>query len=298
MKKIHILVALVGLYALAVVPAAAQAPPDAIQWKVAHSFRMVSAVEYELYDKSNQLGHVSNGPGVELGWVQGHMGGLWEFRHEAPPNTTDHRRRPISTTDKVALYNTNARRYLKYYARTAAVVEVAWTTTASYEWQLHDQSTAGEQVNFALFNLRVRKYLVSRGQQLGIALGWYATPTTPATLSFSLTLSAHPINQGWVPYVGKFPIIGVANGNLLTVQNASSSATLMFLKPGKTTPDCADPNATIRVAPRAMMTADQMKILYGPASPRFPISFLACLTTPTTQTISSTPINITYKLDP
>lgn len=298
MKKIHILVALVSLYALAVVPAAAQTPPDAIQWKVAHAFRLVSAVEYELYDKNTQLGHVSNGPGVELGWVQGHMGGLWEFRHEAPPNTTDHRRRPISTTDKVALYNTNARRYLKYYARNTAVVEVAWTTTASYEWQLHDQSTAGEQVNFALFNLRVRKYLVSRGQQLGINLGWYSAPTTPATLSFSLTLSAQQITQGWVPYLGKFPILGIANGNLLTVRNDSSSATLLFVKPGKSTNNCGDPNATFRVAPRATMTTEQMKTLYGSETPRLPITFLACLSSPTPQSISLTHVTITYKLDP
>jgi hypothetical protein len=85
---------------------------------------------------------------------------------------------------------------------------------------------------------------------------------------------------------------------LLTVQNASQSATLMFVKPGKSTINCSDPNATVRVAPRASMTADQMKTLYGSVTPRLPIIFLACLATPTPQSISLTFVNITYKLDP
>jgi hypothetical protein len=45
------------------------------------------------------------------------------------------------------------------------------------------------------------------------------------------------------------------------------------------------------------MTADQMKTLYGSASPQLPINFLACLTTPRPQSISLTYLNITYKLD-
>jgi hypothetical protein len=46
-----------------------------------------------------------------------------------------------------------------------------------------------------------------------------------------------------------------------------------------------------------MMTADQMKLLYRSATPRPPISFLACLTTPTPTQITVTFLNITYKLD-
>ncbi|MEP6602157.1 MAG: hypothetical protein ABJB49_10165 [Nitrospirota bacterium] len=53
----------------------------------------------------------------------------------------------------------------------------------------------------------------------------------------------------------------------------------------------------MRVAPRGMMTADQIKTLYGSATPRLAINFLACLTTPTPQSISLTYLNITYKLD-
>ena len=98
-----------------------------------------------------------------------------------------------------------------------------------------------------------------------------------------------------MPYKGGFG--QNTKGNLLSVQNASQNATLMFVKPGKSTNDCSDPTATVRVAPRGMMTADQMKTLYGSTAPRLAINFLACLTTPAPQSISLTFLNITYKLD-
>jgi hypothetical protein len=119
--------------------------------------------------------------------------------------------------------------------------------------------------------------------------------TGPATQSFSVGLSAQQITNGWVPYLGSFG--QNTRGNLMSAQNASQTATLMFVKPGKSTSDCSDPTATLRVAPRAMMSADQMKILYSSATPRLPINFLACLTTPTPQSISLTFLNISYKLD-
>jgi hypothetical protein len=109
-------------------------------------------------------------------------------------------------------------------------------------------------------------------------------------------MSALPITQGWVPYRGSFG--QNTRGNLLTVLNVSPSGTLLFVKPGKSPNDCGVPNATVRVAPRATLTADQMKTLYGLATPRLAVTFLACLTTPTPQSISLTYLNITYKLDP
>jgi len=82
------------------------------------------------------------------------------------------------------------------------------------------------------------------------------------------------------------------------VRNASPSATLLFLKPGQSITGCSVPNATVRVAPRATLTSDQMKTLYGSETPWLPITFLACLSSPTSQSISLTHLNITYKLDP
>jgi hypothetical protein len=115
------------------------------------------------------------------------------------------------------------------------------------------------------------------------------------TLIFSLAMTAQQITNGWVPYRGTFG--QNIKGNLLSVQNASQKATLLFVKPGQSTSNCSDPNATLRVAPSGMMTADQMKLLYGSATPRPAINFLACITTPTPQPIAITFLNITFKLD-
>jgi hypothetical protein len=213
---------------------------------------------------------------------------------QAPAGTRDHRKGPIAPDDNVAIFNTKTLRYLKYYDRGDTKAELEWSSTPVYEWQLQDQSASAGRVHFALFNSRVKKYLVHKVQNYGINLGWL-NEAGPTTQSFSVGLSAQQITNGWVPYLGSFG--QNTRGMLMSVQNASQSATLMFVKPGKSTSDCSDPNATLRVAPRAMMSTDQMKMLYGSATPRLPINFLACLTTPTPQSISLTFLNISYKLD-
>jgi hypothetical protein len=213
---------------------------------------------------------------------------------EASAGTRDHRKGQIPPDANVAIFNTKTLRYLKYYDRGDTKAELEWSPTPVYEWQLQDQSSSGGRVHFALFNSRVKKYLVHKVQNYGINLGWL-NDTGPSSQSFSVGLSAQQITNGWVPYLGSFG--QNTRGTLISVQNASQNATLMFVKPGKSTNDCSDPNATLRVAPRAMMSADQIKILYSSATPRLPINFLACLTTPTPQSISLTFLNISYKLD-
>jgi hypothetical protein len=297
MKKIHILIALVGLLALAAVPAASQVavPSGAHQWEVHNADGVSFATAYELYNQKNgsQIGYEKRTFGVDLGWV-GHSGGHFMFMRWAPVRVRDHRPGPIAENENVAIFNTKTNRYLMYYKRGDAEAELEWSSTPVYEWQVRDQK--GTSVaSFALFNDRVDKYLVYQFKNYGINLGWL-NDTPPAPQSFSVALSAQQVNQGWVPYAGSFG--QNTKGNLLTVQNASQSATLLFVKPGKSTNDCSDPNATVRVAPRATMTADQMKTLYGSATPRLAVNFLACLTTPTPQSISLTFLNITYKLDP
>ena len=290
----QIVAALIAAFVFAALPASSEAAPAAArQWNVNYADQLSYAVEYELYNTSEQIGYENRTFGVDLGWVRN--GGHFEFRRQVPPGTTDHRKGPIPADANVAIYNTKTRRYLKYYDRGDTKAELEWSDTPVYQWQLQDQSAAsGGRVHFALFNTRVKKYLVHKVQNYGINLGWYNV-TPPAPQSFSVALSAQQITNGWVPYLGSFG--QNTKGNLLTVQNASQAATLLFVKPGKSTSDCSDPNATLRVAPRGVFTADQMKTLYGSATPRLPINFLACLTTPTPQSISLTFLNITYKLD-
>jgi len=291
MIKIHTLFGFLAAFALVSFPATA-APSSAREWNVRTSTPISYAVDYALYNTTAQIGYDNRTFGVDLGWVSD--GGLFQFMREAPAGTRDHRKGQIPPDANVAIFNTKTLRYLKYYDRGDTKAELEWSTTPVYEWQLQDQTSSGGLVHFALFNSRVKKYLVHKVQNYGINLGWL-NDTGPSSQSFSVGLSAQQITNGWVPYLGKFG--QNTRGTLISVQNANQSATLMFVKPGKSTNDCSDPNATLRVAPRAMMSADQMKTLYGAATPRLPINFLACLTTPTPQSISLTFLNISYKLD-
>lgn len=295
MTKKRILTVLLAVLALGAGPAAAEAavPAGAHQWEVHNADGVKGSTAYELYNQKNrsQLGFDNRVFGVDLGWV-GHSGGHFTFvRNTGSLNVRDHR--AIPEDENVAIYNTKTRRYLKYYERGPWKAELEWSASPVYEWQLRDQ-TGSAVAGFALFNDRVDKYLVSQFKNYGINLGWLEDQT-PVTQSFSVALSAQPVTQGWVPYAGSFG--ANTRGTLLTVQNASQSATLLFVKPGKSTNDCSNPSATVPVAPRATMTADQMKALYGLATPRLGVDFLACLTTPTPQSISLTFLNLTYRLD-
>jgi hypothetical protein len=293
-NRIHT-VLLVALILITIPAVSGAAPSAAKQWSVDKTDQINNETEYVLYNLGSQLGYENRTFGVDLG--RGARGGFFFFVRQAPSGKRDRRVGPIAGDDNVAIFNTKTLRYLMFYARGDVKAELEWTNTPVYEWQIQDQSASGGRVHFALFNSRVKKYLVYKVQNYGINLGWL-TDTSPQPQSFSLAMRAQQITNGWVPYLGVFG--QNIKGNLISVQNASQNATLMFVKPGQSSVNCSDPNATVRVAPRGMMTAEQMKTLYRSATPRPPISFLACLTTPTmqsTQPISVTFLNITYKLD-
>jgi len=292
------LISLLGLFAPAAASQAA-VPSDAHQWEVHNADGVSSGIDYELHNKKNkkQIGYKKRtdyGHSVDLDWV-GHSGGHFQFMHKAPDGTRDHRRRPIPENADVAVYNTKAKRYLKYKKHDNTVTELEWSRTPAYEWQIHDQK--GTSVaSFALFNIRAKKYLVLQTKDYGINLGWFNDSPPPSPESFSLALQPQQVIQGYVPYLGSFG--ENIKGNLLTVQNASQTGTLLFVKPGKSSNDCGDPNATVIVAPRATMTADQMKALYGSAMPRLAVNFLACLAVPPSQPIGLTFLNLSYHMDP
>lgn len=286
--------AVLALLAVLTLPGAAHAaaPPGTQQWEVRSGASVQNGVQYQLWNTKNtsRVGYDNRTFGVDLGWNKGSSGGDFVFlRDTGKPNVRDHRRGPLAETQKVAVYNTKTRRYLRFEKRGPAKAELEWDRSPKYEWQLHDQQGA----KFALFNTRVSRYLVHQVKNYGINLGWHQS-TVPATQSFSVALAAQPVVQGWIPYLGSFG--GGTNGTLQTVQNASQTATLLFVKPGRKTEQCGDPSATIPLPPGASMTADQRKALYGSETPRLPITFLACVTTPTPQSISLTFLNITYRL--
>lgn len=297
MTRNRIRVVLIGALALIALPAVSEAAPTAArQWSVDKTDQINNETEYVLYNGSRKIGYENRTFGVDLGWVNG---GFFFFVRKTLGGQRDRRIGLIGDSEDVALFNTKRQAYLKYYHRGDAKADLEWNErTPVYEWQIHARSASGGRVHFALFNSRVKKYLVYQFKNYGINLGWLGQ-TPPQPQSFSLALRAQQITNGWVPYLGVFG--QNVKGNLISVQNASQNATLMFVKPSQSTVNCSDPNATVRVAPRGMMTPDQMKILYRSATPRLPISFLACLTTPTmqsTQPIGVTFLNITYKSDP
>ena len=245
------------------------APSAAKQWSVDKTNHINNETEYVLFNNGSQLGYDNRTFGVDLGRGV-HDGGFFFFVRQAPSGKRDRRVGPIRGDDKVAIFNTKTMRYLMFYPRGDVKAELEWSNTPVYEWQIQDQLPSGGRVHFALFNSRVKKYLVYKVQNYGINLGWFvATPPQPQ--SFSLAMRAQQITNGWVPYLGTFG--QYIKGNVISVQNANQKATLMFVKPVQSTNNCSDPNATVRVAPRGMMTADQMKLLYGSATPRPPINF-------------------------
>lgn len=291
MTRNRISTLLIGALALIALPAVSEAAPyEAKQWSVDKTDRISNETEYVLYNhRGGKIGYENRTFGVDLGWVNG---GFFVFVRKTQEGRRDRQIRPLSTEANVALYNTKRNAYLKYYFRGDSKAELEWSDTPVYEWQIQDQSASGGRVYFALFNTVLKEYLVYQSKNYGINLGWLRH-TRPRSLT--VAMKAQQITQGRILYLANFGG-QKKSGNLLSVQNASQTATLMFVKPGRSTNDCSDPRATVRIAPRAMVTADQMKILYGVATPLLPIKFLACITTPAPQSISVTYLNITYKL--
>jgi hypothetical protein len=282
-----------------VVPAAAaqaQAPDAAMEWTVENNYdtgTVKNDREYKLNNRGSRVGYENRTFGVDMGWTSG--GGNWVFRHNTgSSNVRDHRSYPLTETENVSIYNTKKKAYLRFHERGIWKAELEWDKNPQYQWQLRRQTASGTSVKFGLFNDKVDKFLVHQVKNYGINLGWLEQGPQVAQ-NFSVPLSAQPVVQGWVPYLGSFG--GGVKGKLLDVQNASQSATLLFLKPGKSSAQCGDPTATIPVPPRERLKPDQLQTLYGSSTPALPVNFLACLTTPTPQSISLTFLNISYRLD-
>jgi hypothetical protein len=252
-RKPRLLSAILTLGALGAAPTSASAvdaPSVAEQWRVANETKVQTGVEYQLHNsKGGQLGYKKRTFGADVGFV-GSSGGHFKLMRKAPPNVRDHRRRVVED-ELVALYNSKHRQYL-INGSPVFGVSLGWSRTPVYEWRLRDI----DGVKFALFNTRKGDYLVHGYQTLGPNLWWLKNlhPTIDTSpKQASVALSAQPVVRGFVPMLGKFGG-GLDRGKITSIQNASTSATLMFVKPGKSTTNCGDPDATVRIAPRAIMT--------------------------------------------
>jgi len=123
-----------------------------------------------------------------------------------------------------------------------------------------------------------------------------APDAAPEDMTFSLGLTRQIVYEGFIPYLGRFPTAGnLPSGTLRKVSLHSAWPALLFVKPGRSTADCGDPNAVVLLAPGTSLTAAEMTELYGAETPDLPIVFLACLGQATPTLYDSIPIRLTYR---
>lgn len=280
------LLAAVAAMLLALLPAAAGAVSrtDAAQWaiggrtpsvNVGYAFKNLIDNGYVRYGKRTW--------GVDLVW--GSSSSQWSFMPDSgSPNVRDHRRRAMVPGEKVAIYNDSTRRYLVYGSQTFGI-NLTWSRTPSYQWKIGGDATSG---NASLFNTVANDYVVYGERPVGINLRWLkdvrraAQQNAPGSLhDASVTLSAQPVVQGFVPFLGYYGGGAGFNAVLTKVANPANGTPLAFVKPGHATSECGSDSAVTTLAPGKTMTSEQMTTLYGSARPSLTqrITFLACAST-------------------
>ncbi len=212
---------------------------------------MQTSTDYELHNsKGGQMGYDERRFGVSLGFV-GHGGGHFQFKPKgASPRVRDHRVRTVLEDEPLALYNTKTKQYLGVGFPVFGI-SLKWSKVPLYDWRLRDIKGP----RFALYGNG--DYLVHGHRTVGINLKWYRDtlpkpepkPTGPK--EYSVALQRQQIVQGHIPYLGQFggPL---DKGKITKIQNASNDMTLLMVKRGRSTEQCGDPSATVRVAPRAL----------------------------------------------
>jgi len=115
------------------------------------------------------------------------------------------------------------------------------------------------------------------------------------------------IVEGPVPYVGKFPEIGVVPpGRLLRLRLPPlgfPDVALAFVKRGHSTQECNNPSAVVVIGEGQTTTPAQLREIYGVDEPKFtthaPIPFVACYrtTNPTAPLLQSVTIEIEVIFD-
>lgn len=152
-------------------------------------------------------------------------------------------------------------------ARSSAWAELEWSRTPGFQWKV-DRQFDGK---LALFNEKVQSHLVYERKTLGINLGWAKLP--PETKILSL-----PVQQ---PFGGFHSLVGTldigAAGKVTAIRNDRSGNLVRFVRPGKTTQDCAVPNFTIMVPAGQSLKPGDVKALFGSETPRLPLRVVACV---------------------
>jgi hypothetical protein len=114
------------------------------------------------------------------------------------------------------------------------------------------------------------------------------TPTTttpPGPQTKQVTLHRQQVTQGPIPYVGKYPELGVAPpGRLLQIrlpQVGLSDTAVLIVKAGRSTQECNSSDAVVRLHEGQTTTPAQITAIYGTAQPTFstlmPLFVVACV---------------------
>lgn len=230
------------------------------------------------------LTHANQTFGVDLDWSE-HTA-LWKIEAQGGPH--------LMEGQAVALRVWGGG-WLRYGNETWGV-DLVLSSTPSYEWYVlaGQPGTPIGNGEFALWNSAAKRYLVSADQTWGVSLDWYKSGGSFGTVhQASVTMTAQPPVQGYVPFLGYFGG-GPGNTSVLTkVSNSPYGFTLFFVKPGHGSQDCGNPNDVITLAPGATMTSAQMQTLWGSATPSLAqrLPFLACAATQ----YSSVSVNVEYR---
>ncbi|QIM23149.1 hypothetical protein G7075_14160 [Phycicoccus sp. HDW14] len=122
-----------------------------------------------------------------------------------------------------------------------------------------------------------------------------APADAPTDRTFDLNLARQDATSGPIPYLGRFPTWGdIPGGALRGVSLNAAWPALLFVKPGRATSECNNPDAVVRLAPGASLSADELTELYGSANPALPVVFLACAE-PTAAVYNWIPVRVTYR---
>ena len=293
-KRIRLGIALTALLALALPGVASAANKlDPVQWNIGAS-ALKGGSYYTLKNEVNKstLGYGSRTFGVNLTWGGD---GKWEFlRKSTQPNVRDHRTPPPG--EPVALYNTSKRQYLVYGSQTWGI-NLTWSKTPSYQWK----AEFGASGDMSLFNTSAGDYVVYGERSQGINLRWLKDLKKIETQNgvgsihdASVTLTSQPPVSGYIPFYGTYGG-GGTKAVLTKVTNPWTDVQVNFVKPGYSSSQCGVAGATLPLGPKATLTADQMKTLWGSATPSLStaVPFLACVASSTAR--SSVAINVQYR---
>jgi hypothetical protein len=121
---------------------------------------------------------------------------------------------------------------------------------------------------------------------------------TPSEVSRSIILTAQLIGEGPRPFTATFPASGILPGRLTKIEIPKVSGPthyVYFVKPGYSTADCGvNPNATVMLKSGETSTSSQLSEIFGASQPKFPLDFVACISTPQGPQPNSVSIKISY----